>query len=271
MAGRRILTRTGDDDDEEQHSGKSILPVTSEKVIDDSFVPATGEDYLLMVRRQTRRVPAVVVADRPPETKKVSRSTLPSQYQFRVEQVTSTAENLLPKDAWRATFQKRFDDVKEARKANEKSNSKLPVTHVKLPTKNDKQQWRRFLYGAEKQDESNGESQGHQPDVNILQRISQNVALRLLIYHIDWLEDNKISKQQDRADAYINLQATWMWALLTRLDKVMTSDETSILRDVSRKCILVRQKQSDPESPQVAYLNILITIIATSFGQADLL
>lgn len=62
-----------------------------------------------------------------------------------------------------------------------------------------------------------------------------------------------------------------MWALLTRLDKVMTSDETSILRDVSRKCILVRQKQSDPESPQVAYLNILITIIATSFGQADLL
>jgi hypothetical protein len=50
MAGRRILTRTGDDDDEEKLSGKSILPVTSEKVIDDSFVPATGEDYLLMVR-----------------------------------------------------------------------------------------------------------------------------------------------------------------------------------------------------------------------------
>lgn len=26
--------------------------------------------------------------------------------------------------------------------------------------------------------------------------IPQNVALRLLVYHIDWLEDNKISKQQ---------------------------------------------------------------------------
>jgi len=26
--------------------------------------------------------------------------------------------------------------------------------------------------------------------------IPKNVALRLLIYHIDWLEDNKISKQQ---------------------------------------------------------------------------
>lgn len=61
-----------------------------------------------------------------------------------------------------------------------------------------------------------------------------------------------------------------MYALLTRLDKVMTSDETSTLRNVSRKCIQIRQEQTDPENPQVAYLNILITIIATCFGQADL-
>jgi hypothetical protein len=50
MAARRILTRTGNEDDEEQFSGKSILPVSFEKEIDDGFVPSTGEDYLLMVR-----------------------------------------------------------------------------------------------------------------------------------------------------------------------------------------------------------------------------
>ena len=50
MAARRILTRVGSDDDEEQYMGKSILPVSNEKIIDDTFVPATGEDYLLMVR-----------------------------------------------------------------------------------------------------------------------------------------------------------------------------------------------------------------------------
>lgn len=50
MAARRILTRVGSDDDEEQFMGKSILPVSHEKIIDDTFVPATGEDYLLMVR-----------------------------------------------------------------------------------------------------------------------------------------------------------------------------------------------------------------------------
>lgn len=50
MAARPILTRVGSDDDEEQYMGKSILPVSQEKIIDDTFVPATGEDYLLMVR-----------------------------------------------------------------------------------------------------------------------------------------------------------------------------------------------------------------------------
>lgn len=50
MAARRILKRSGSDS-EDEYLGKSSLPVTQDKVIDDdSFVPATGEDYLLMVR-----------------------------------------------------------------------------------------------------------------------------------------------------------------------------------------------------------------------------
>ncbi|KAH8554036.1 survival motor neuron interacting protein 1-domain-containing protein [Umbelopsis sp. PMI_123] len=256
MAARRILTRTGNEDDEEQFSGKSILPVSFEKEIDDGFVPSTGEDYLLMVRRQTRRVPAVVVAAPPPETKKFSQSTLPSHYQFQVEQVTPTAENLLPNDAWRAEFRTRFDGFKESFSRQ----SKLPSNEVKLPTAKDKKHWKIFLYGAPKTEGSSDQGVGHQPYVNILQRITQDVVLRLLNWHIEWLEHNEIQKRQ----------AMWMYALLTRLDKVMTSDETSILRNVSRKIIQIRQGQTDPESPQVAYLNILITIIATCFGQADL-
>jgi len=129
--------------------------------------------------------------------------------------------------------------------------------------KNDKQQWHLFLYGAEKHSSSSSseKNNGHQPNVNIMQRITQDVALRLLFYHIDWIKDDIISREQ----------AAWMWALLTRLDKVMTSDETSILRDVSRRLLVVRQNQTDPDSAQLAYLNILITIIATAFGQADLI
>ncbi|GAB5590484.1 hypothetical protein Unana1_05384 [Umbelopsis nana] len=192
MAARRILKRSGSDS-EDEYLGKSSLPVTQDKVIDDdSFVPATGEDYLLMVRRQTRRVPAIVVAAPPPETKVFSRSTLPSNYQFRVEQVTTTAEKFKPKDAWRTTFHKRFEDVKESFSRQ----SKFPVNHKKLPMKNDKQQWHMFLYGSDKASSSSEKRDGHQPDVNILQRISQDVALKLLFFHIGWLEDNTITRQQ---------------------------------------------------------------------------
>jgi len=114
MTGRRILTRSGSDN-EDEYSGRSSLPVTEGKVLqdDENFVPATGEDYLLMVRRQARRVPAIVVAAAPPERKEVSRSTLPSHYQFRIERFTSTAENLRPNDTWRTSFQKSFDGMKE--------------------------------------------------------------------------------------------------------------------------------------------------------------
>ncbi|KAI9288990.1 survival motor neuron interacting protein 1-domain-containing protein [Umbelopsis sp. AD052] len=209
-----------------------------------------------LYRRQTRRVPAIVVAAPPPETKKFSPSSLPSRYQFQVEQVTPTAENLLPKDEWRTAFRTRFDGIKESFS----HLSKLPNNEIKLPAAKDKKQWKEFLYGAPKTEESDDQKEGHNPDVNILQRISQNIVLRLLNWHIEWLENNEIQKNQ----------AMWMYALLTRLDKVMTSDETSILRNVSRKCIQIRQEQADPENPQVAYLNILITIIATCFGQADL-
>jgi survival of motor neuron protein-interacting protein 1 len=85
--------------------------------------------------------------------------------------------------------------------------------------------------------------------------------LKLLFYHIEWLEGSTVTSKQ----------ATWMWALLTRLDKVMTSDQLSVLRDVSRKFISLRQGYQDPLDPSVIYLNILITIIAKHFGQADLL
>ncbi|CAM0142118.1 hypothetical protein VKS41_004179 [Umbelopsis sp. WA50703] len=256
MASRRILTRSASDEDED-YAGKGILPVNSSKSIDDDFIPTTGEDYLLMVRKQTRKVPAVVVAKPPPAKQQFSASNLPSEYRFRTEQDSSTVENLLPKDAWRLTFTKRFEAVKESLSRQ----SKFPATPTKLPHKNDRKQWHRFLYGADVNAEETESIPGHEPNVNIIQRISQDVALKLLFYHIEWLEGSIVTSKQ----------ATWMWALLTRLDKVMTSDQLSVLRDVSRKFISLRQGYQDPLDPSVIYLNILITIIAKHFGQADLL
>jgi Survival motor neuron (SMN) interacting protein 1 (SIP1) len=51
--------------------------------------------------------------------------------------------------------------------------SKLPNNEIKLPAAKDKKQWKEFLYGAPKTEESGDQGEGHSPDVNILQRISQ--------------------------------------------------------------------------------------------------
>lgn len=49
----------------------------------------------------------------------------------------------------------------------------------------------------------------------------------------------------------------------------MTGDTTSVLRDIARKCIQLRNSK-DPSDEAIPRLNIIITIIAKAFGQADL-
>ncbi|KAG0177619.1 gem (nuclear organelle) associated protein 2 [Apophysomyces sp. BC1021] len=64
-------------------------------------------------------------------------------------------------------------------------------------------------------------------------------------------------------------QSLWIFSLLVHLDPVLTSDSISILRDLARVCIQLRNKK-EAQDDQVARLNIIITIIAKVFGQADL-
>lgn len=90
----------------------------------------------------------------------------------------------------------------------------------------------------------------------IVANFSQPTILTLLQYHIDWLTE----MTQKRAQ--------WIFALLVYLDPVMTAEQTSILRDLARKCIRLRDEKDSLD--QVAEHNLIITIIAKVYGQADL-
>jgi hypothetical protein len=61
----------------------------------------------------------------------------------------------------------------------------------------------------------------------------------------------------------------WIYALLVYVDPVLTSMDISIIRDVGRTCIDIRN-DLQPDNIQVIQLNIIITIISLSFGQLDL-
>lgn len=94
-------------------------------------------------------------------------------------------------------------------------------------------------------------------DPSAVASFTQPMILTLLQYHIEWLNNDMTQKR-----------AQWIFALLVYLDPVMTAEHTSILRDLARKCIRLRDDQDQLD--KVAEHNLIITIVAKVYGQADL-
>jgi len=101
---------------------------------------------------------------------------------------------------------------------------------------------------------------GKVPYLSLVVRLDQRCTIELLRYHTRWLSPTAISSQE----------AQWIFALFLRVDKLMTSDQMSVLRDLCRKCAVIRSGVTDPEDPQLASLNMFITVVVQFFGQSDL-
>ncbi|KAI9145283.1 survival motor neuron interacting protein 1-domain-containing protein [Paraphysoderma sedebokerense] len=110
------------------------------------------------------------------------------------------------------------------------------------------------------------------PHLSILAALSHRQTVHLLRLHNSWISDDNITKAQSE----------WIFALLVKLDKLLTGDELSILRELAKKCSKIRDvlanQRYDPGatdggevSNQIAYVNMIIAIVSGYFGQLDLL
>ncbi|KAI9098820.1 survival motor neuron interacting protein 1-domain-containing protein [Phlyctochytrium arcticum] len=107
-----------------------------------------------------------------------------------------------------------------------------------------------------------GHDEGREPSPDLICQLEQGETISLLNYHIQWLGNDSITE----------VQGQWVFALLVRLDKLLHADEVALIRDLARKCRSIRNHMvaSDAGDPRLASLNMIITIIAYSFGQKDL-
>ncbi|RKP10307.1 survival motor neuron interacting protein 1-domain-containing protein [Thamnocephalis sphaerospora] len=101
---------------------------------------------------------------------------------------------------------------------------------------------------------------GHEPDLDLIARLPQRTVLNLLQYHADYLETRPLTADQ----------GVWLFALLLRVDAVMTSEEVAILRDVCRRCRAIRATITCASDARLPIVNIIITVVAGHFGQRDL-
>ncbi|CAO3655624.1 unnamed protein product [Mucor fragilis] len=234
MSKRLFSQNTSVDDDQgDGDFSKSAIPLSKKEPDMVNGIPVSGEDYLLVVRRQAKKCAQTVVAPRPTKMKKVN---LPSHFQF-FDNDTSKIEDQASNE-WRKGFSKSFRSYQKHMQHNKPlSNSHKEITSIDEAFK--------ILYTQKKD------------SITFIPTLSQHTILRLLQYHIQWLSTT----------ADIALQCQWIFSLLVFLDPVLTSKNISVLRDLSRECIKIRA-----DAPQdLAPLNIVITIIADVYGQSDLL
>ncbi|KAI9243652.1 survival motor neuron interacting protein 1-domain-containing protein, partial [Sporodiniella umbellata] len=219
---KRIFSQIADDG-----SDRSAIPISKKKAELVDGIPVSGEDYLLTVREQAKKCVQVAIAAPPKEIKKVQ---LPFHFQF--DQFT-TDEKDQPRTAWREGFEAPFRSYRTYAQAKQQGLDKKEIKTL--------EQGKQLLYSLESKEAC----------IDAVVNLSQHSIINLLRYHITWLNVHEIEQQ-----------CLCLFSLLVYLDPVLTSKDISVLRDVSRKCIELRNNVE-----KKAPLNIVITIISQVFGQ----
>ncbi|CAO3617816.1 unnamed protein product [Cunninghamella blakesleeana] len=204
-------------------------------------IPISGEDYLLMVRDQANKCAQTVIAPPPSEIKKLN---LPFSYQFTKEKEIDS--NLIPDKEWQTLFTTSFQAFQKC--MNDKKDQ-CSVTSIKAKTK---QEW--YEICANDISEAKLEAIAH---------LSQQTIYRVLKFNNEWLQE--VLQNGKPWNHFV----VWIYSLLVYTDQVLTSKDVSILRDICRTCIELRNKY-EPNSDQVIQLNIIITIISQVYRQSDL-
>ncbi|KAI0663204.1 hypothetical protein C8Q70DRAFT_1042743 [Cubamyces menziesii] len=122
-----------------------------------------------------------------------------------------------------------------------------------------------------------------EPTPMLMQHIDHRYAIHLLMYFTHWINLHLDSPTLPMTDI-TQTHARWMFTLLSRVDDWISSDETSLLRNLARACISLmaarrRSHTAENESPEegesVKIMDdtscwMIISAITGMWGQTDL-
>ncbi|DBA04800.1 TPA: hypothetical protein N0F65_004437 [Lagenidium giganteum] len=279
----------------------SVLPVDSESDVDVQAIwarmkagipPADAQEYLWRVRLEAQGIPDVVVSDVDP--RQFDRQQTPNMPAIPAFARVSNAA-LLPDEDWKNHVLADFADLRQLIAQWQEigppppvggSNSRGQLTErLPVPRMSDEAGWLRFFFGKsdeQQQQEGNNEEvhdlavdvaafalseQAHSPQqasdfgtpphMRLLLQFDQVITRRLIEYHTEWLEEEQLSRAR----------AVWIYALLARLDKPVHADVAAVIRQLLRRCWLLRSQLSDPADVRLRSLNVIIVLAGDFFGQ----
>ncbi|CAI2163165.1 13479_t:CDS:2 [Funneliformis geosporum] len=260
------------DESESEVLIQKVLPV-SEKPLPRDRPPATGEEYLRMVRLEAIKRPTVIKTKNPitqPKGIKVAK-WVKRGWEYQTE-YDNYDQNFVKKD-WENRFLMKFDLIRQGLEKRVRKNfgPSRNKSSIELPARNDEAGWLKFCYGVNSIHESLNlakdiglENEGDidemtLPLVSVVSQMDQITTITLLSYHQKWI-----------SNGITIAQSQWLFALLARVDNLLMPNQMAILRQLSEKCIQLRQKVDEEDLIMFASLNIIITIVRKYFGQKDL-
>lgn len=108
---------------------------------------------------------------------------------------------------------------------------------------------------------------GIAPTLKLLLQLDQVITQKVLFYLVDFLEDNNAATQ-----LLIGNLGQWIYSLLARVEKPLHRDTVALIRQLYRRCCILRNQLSANDEffdSKLAILNTLISISGYYFGQGE--
>lgn len=224
---------------EEETFQSAVLPVGKFNSAANTLEELSGEEYLALVQRQRRHLPAIVFTDQGPLCAEAPICDLDLKADYSMEILSSWAESY-----W-DTFCGTLQQLQRALDCLE-----LDALDLDLPSTANRDGWYEYIYKCEAP---------VPPSYSILKwlQIEEHQIVKLLQHHSVWLES--VLECDGRIDHFF----TWMFALLMTLDpRCLKSEQCCVLRDLAK---VLKQKLPDHAEVKAAFV-----VISRRFGQHDL-
>ncbi|KAG0138578.1 hypothetical protein HOY82DRAFT_545268 [Tuber indicum] len=234
----------------------------------DFYGPASdGMDYLRMVRSEAKGVPTLLVAGqkvrRPPPPLPIPRpDTLnydddePEAIELVVDELeegeivgqgedddeqgwyndgaytaaidptaaTPPTEPPTALSLWHNALLTSFRSIRKSLHANPPTPPLPLAVSSSLPVRKQRSLWQQHIFNT-------------QPTPKELWGIDQQTVLRLL----KWLTQRMSEMAKHKGG---RCWSQWLWGLLMRLDDCLTADETSIVRELGKRCLIIRERMA---------------------------
>jgi len=280
--------------------------------------PMDGFAYLKSVIKERRRIPDTVTAKI--DSKKIKAPTCIDTFAGCGRVKPEVPESYLPSKKWQNEQVSEFSDTRlKLNRHLSLIKSKGEFKPLKIPDKENEMLWCLFCFGKqmwsqisdqrneENIDENLGEAEnkgsenknekvlkevmdnseaGTPPIISVILSMPTHVVEQILEYQVSWVQST----------GWLQDFGPWLYALLSRIEKPLTPDMGSILRDLALFCSqersrLVKLSQKDhnqdkgekskseedaeEETPmkyeaEIASFNLFICLVAKYFNQGDL-